>query len=158
MKTWGLGYKKAKQKAKQIYSAIGHIPCPALGDEIIAFTGVGFSHLVRKGRMPRTRNEQKKRFVLIPYIEKMIQNPRAVIEYRRTEEKILINRHGEQILIASVAEFWTFVEQIDDCGVKVVIRKLSTGGPKHFFSVMGDNVEIDRSQKGHIKNKKSRPK
>ena len=79
------------------------------------------------------------------------------MEYRRTEEKILVNRHGEQILVASVAEFWTFVEQIDDCEVKVVIRQLSTGGPKHFLSVMGDNVEIDKKQKGKAKNKKSRP-
>jgi len=157
MKAWALGYEKAKQKAREIYSAIGHIPCPALGDELIAFTGVGFSHLVRKGRIPRTRNEQKKRFVLVSYIERMVQNPRAVMEYRRTEEKILVNRHGEQILVASVAEFWTFVEQIDDCEVKVVIRQLSTGGPKHFLSVMGDNVEIDKKQKGKAKNKKSRP-
>jgi hypothetical protein len=25
----------------------------------------------------------------------------------------------------------------------VVVRQLGTGGPKHFFSVMGDNVNID---------------
>lgn len=158
MKTWTLGYKKAKQKAKDIYSAIGHIPCGALGGELVAFTGIGFNHLMRKGRMPRTRNEQKKRFVLVPFIEKMIQNPRAIIEYRHIEKKIIVNRHGEKVRLASVAEFWTFIEQIDNCEVKVVVRQLNTGGPKHFFSVMGDTVEIDNKQKAHTHTKKSRSK
>ena len=158
MKTWALGYEKAKQKARDIYSAIGHVPCPALGNELIAFTGIGFNHLVRKGRIPRTRNEQKKRFVLIPRAEQMVRNPRAAIEYRRTEEKIVVDRHGEKTLVASVAEFWTFVEHIDGCEIKVVIRQLSTGGPKHFFSVMGDNVKIDARGKKGAKTKKSRSK
>ena len=156
MKTWALGYEKAKQKAKATYSAIGHISCPALGDEIVAFTSLGFNHLVRKGRVPRTRNDQKKRFVLIPYVEQMIKNPRATMEYRRTENKIIVDRHGERVLIESVAEFWTFVERFDDCVIKVVVRQLSTGGPKHFLSVMGDNVEIDNRAKKHTKIKKSR--
>ena len=158
MKTWALGYAKAKQKAKEIYSAIGHVPCAALGNELVAFTGIGFNHLVRKGRVPRTRNDQKKRFALVPYIEMMTKNPRAVIEYRRVEEKIVVDRHGEKMLVASVAEFWTFVEHIEGCEVKVVIRQLDTGGPKHFFSVMADNVEIDNKAKVHKQNKKSRSK
>jgi len=153
MKAWKLGYEKAKQKAKAIYSAIGHVPSDALDGEIVAFTSTGFNHLVRKGRNPRTRNEQKKRFVLVQYVEAMVKNPRAVIEYRQTIEKIEVNRHGETALIESVAEFWTFVEEIDDCTVKVVVRQLNTGGPKHFFSVMGDNVDIDKRVS---KNKKSR--
>lgn len=153
MKAWKLGYEKAKQKAKALYTAIGHVPCSALGDELVAFTGIGFNHLMRKGRIPRTRNEQKKRFVLVPYIELMIQNSRAVIEYRQTTEKVEIDRHGEKILVTSTAEFWTFVEEIGDCTVRVVIRQLSTGGPKHFFSVMGSNVIIDKRTP---RNKKSR--
>jgi len=92
----------------------------------------------------------------VPYIEQMIQHPRAVIEYRRTEEKIFVNRHGVRTLVASVAEFWTFVEKIDDCEVKVVVRQFNTGGPKHFFSVMGDNVEIDNKPQVRPNNKKSR--
>ena len=153
MKAWKLGYEKAKQKAKDLYSAIGHVPSDALGGDLVAFTRVGFNHLVRKGRNPRTRNEQKKRFVLVQYIEAMVQNPRAVIEYRQTVEKVEVDRYGETLLVTSMAEFWTFVEEIDDCTVKVVIRQLSTGGPKHFLSVMGDNVTIEKSVS---KNKKSR--
>jgi hypothetical protein len=107
MKAWKLGYETAKEKAKTLYITIGHIPSPALGGELVAFTSIGFNHLVRKGRNPRTRNEQKKRFVLVQHIESMVQNPRAVIEYRQTVEKIEANRHGEKVLIESIAEFWT---------------------------------------------------
>jgi len=153
MKTWKLGYGKAKQKAKTIYSAIGQVSCTALGNEAVAFTGIGFNHLMRKGRIPRTRNEQKKRFVLVPYIKQVIKNSQMVSEYRQTTEMVEINRYGKKIIVSSQAEFWKLVEKIDDCVVKVVIRQLGTGGPKHFFSVMGDNITIDKRL---CKNKKSR--
>jgi hypothetical protein len=152
MKAWKLGYEKAKAKAKAIYVAIGHIPCPALGGGLIAFTSIGFNHLVRKGRNPRPRNEQKRRFVLLSHVETIVQNPRATIEYRQEVKKVWVNRHGERLLVESTAEFWTFVERVGDCMVKVVVRQLGTGGPKHFFSVMGDNVVVE----GGVKNKKSR--
>ncbi len=156
MKTWSLGYTKAKKKAKTIYSKIGRIQCPAFGGEHVSFTSEGFNHLMRKGRLPRTKNEQKKRFVLIPYIEQIIKNPKAVILYERRETKVISNRHGEKISIQSIADFWTFVEIINGCRIKVVIRKISEKGNKHFFSVMGDKIKINRGKK--IKNtiKKSR--
>lgn len=136
-----LGYEKAKQQAKQIYSKIGRIKSPALGDEYVFFTSAGFDHILRKGRIPRTRNEQKRRFTLISYVETIIKNPIAKIIYRKTEVKEKVDRHGEKILIESVAHFWTFIEKIDDCIIKVVIRQLANKD-KHFFSVMGDNVRI----------------
>ena len=136
-----LGYEKAKQQAKQIYSKIGRIKCPALGDEYVFFTSAGFDHILRKGRIPRTRNEQKRRFTLMPYVENIIKNPTAKIIYRKLDVKEKVNRHGEKVLVESVAHFWTFREKINDCVIKVVIRQLANKD-KHFFSVMGDNVKI----------------
>lgn len=141
-----LGYKKAKQQAKQIYSKIGRIKCAALGDEYVFFTSAGFDHLLRKGRIPRTRNEQKRRFTLLPYVENIIKNPTAKIVYRKLDVKEKANRHGEKVLIESVAHFWTFKEKIDDCVIKVVIRQLENKD-KHFFSVMGDNIKIISTKK-----------
>jgi len=143
MKTWNLGYEKAREKAKNIYSKIGQISCPALNGEYVSFTSAGFNHLIRKGRIPRTRNEQKRRFVLLPFVDQIIKNPKATIQYQRREEKYHINRHGTKILKTSMADFWTFVEKVNDCVVKVVIRQLNKTSNKHFFSVMGDNVKID---------------
>lgn len=141
-----LGYEKAKQQAKQIYSKIGRIKCPALGDEYVLFTSAGFNHILRKGRILRTRNEQKRRFTLLPYVENIIKNPDTKISYRKKEIKEKSNRHGEKILIESMAHFWTFKEKINDCVIKVVIRQLENKN-KHFFSVMGDNVNIVSKKK-----------
>ncbi len=150
MKTWGVGYEKSKKKAKGIYSKIGHIRCPALNNEYISFSRIGFNHLIRKGRIPRTRNEQKRRFVLLPYVEEIIKNSKALILYRRKIVKYKANRHGKKILIESEADFWIFIKKIKSCTVKVVVRQLGNGN-KHFLSVMGDDIEIDNRVK---KNKK----
>lgn len=141
-----LGYEKAKKQAKQLYSRIGRIKCPALGDEYVFFTSAGFDHILRKGRIPRTRNEQKRRFTLLPYIESIIKNPDTKIAYRKSDIKEKVNRHGEKVLIESVAHFWTFREKINDCVIKVVVRQLANKD-KHFFSVMGDNVKIVSKKK-----------
>ena len=125
-------------------------------DEQVAFTNEGFNHLLRRGRIPRPKNEQKRRFVLIPYIEEIIRNPKANIRYERRNTRIIINRHGEKILVQSIADFWVFAEKIDDCMVKVVIRQLNPNGSKHFMSVMGDNVQIDNKARNKHDIKKPR--
>ena len=139
-KPWNLGYEKSKQKAKEIYSKIGRIQSPAFGGELVAFTSAGFNHLVRKGRIPRPKNEQKRRFTLIPYVEQIIKNPKATLLYERRETRYVTDRHGKKVTIQSVADFWTFVEIIENCKIKVVVRQLDTDGPKHFLSVMGDDA------------------
>ncbi len=111
MKAQKLGYEKAKKKAKTIYSKIGRINCPAIGDAHVFFGSLGFNHIMRKGRIPRTRNEQKRRFTLLPYIESMINNPKATIIYRKETVKEKVNRHGQKVLIESVAHFWAFIEK-----------------------------------------------
>lgn len=142
-------YEQLKLKTKKAYSKIGRIHSPALNDEYVAFTSKGFTHLIRKGRNPRPRNEQAKRFLLIPYAEQIIRNPRVTILYRSIETKYYINRHGQKILTTSTAHFWTFVESNKDTKIKVVVRQLNQG-PKHFFSIMGNNQKRRSS-----KNKKS---
>jgi len=96
--------------------------------------------------MPRTRNEQKRRFVLLPYVKKIITNPKAIILYEQKEFKNKVNRHGSKVVISSVADFWTFVENINNCVIKVVIIQIK-GGQKHFISIMGDNVKIKKDKK-----------
>jgi len=147
MTAWSLGYRKSKEKAKRIYSKIGHIKSPALGDELVAFASAGFNHLVRKGRIPRTKSEQKRRFALIPYVEKIIKNPKAKILYERRETKVIRNKHGDKELVQSVASFWTFVEKVDDRIIKVVVRQLDTGAPRHFLSVMEDMIKRKKVNK-----------
>jgi len=150
MKTWGIGYEKSKEKARQIYRKIGIISSPALGGSDVVFGAIGFNHLVRKGRIPRPRNEQKKRFVLLEYVEAIIKNPVAKIKYRQEIGKVKINRYGKILLKDSIIHFWTFFEKIEDCEVKVVISQVESG-KKHFLSIMGNNVQIDNKNYNHNK-------
>ncbi len=143
-------YKQLKLKAKKHYAKIGRIPSPALSNEYVAFTSKGFTHLVRKGRNPRPRNEQIRRFALLPHAETIIKNPEAVIIYRTTETKYWTNRYGQKVLITSTAHFWTFVEIREGKEIKVVVRQLNLG-QKHFFSIMGNN------QKRRLKRIKKSP-
>ena len=136
MKNWNFGYKISKQLAKDTYSKIGSVSCPALGGEIIEFTSNGFEHLIRKGRKLRTKNEQRRRFDLVPYIEEIVKNPHAKITFRQTEKKYVVNRQGENIQLTSRASFWTFYTQINTSKIKVVIRQIHPG-QKQFQSVMG---------------------
>lgn len=142
-------YEQLKLKAKKIYSKIGEIPSPAFNNEYVAFTNKGFTHLIRKGRNPRPRSEQKRRFLLIPYAEQIIKNPKATILYRSSETKYYINRYGQKILTTSTAHFWTFVDIIKGTKIKVVVRQLNQG-QRHFFSIMGNNQKMRLK-----KNKKS---
>jgi len=142
IRTWSIGYQKSKQRAKRLYSKIGRISCPAFSGNFVSFNCIGFNHLIRKGRIPRTRNEQKRRFVLLSYVEKIIKDPEANIVYKRKETKYKTNRYGNKCLTTSMADFWTFIKKIDSCTIKVVIAQTNKKGGKYFLSIMGDNVKI----------------
>lgn len=102
-----------------------------------------------RGRVPRPKVEQKKRFVLLKYAEKIITNPKATILYREKEIKrrtSKTNKYGKNILITSKAQFWTFVDEVGSCRIKVVVVKINNGIEK-FCSIMGDNVQTKKRKK-----------
>lgn len=140
-----MGYFEIKQQAKNVYSKIGRLPCPALGGEYVTFNRLGFSHLLRKGHVPRPKSEQKRRLFLLKYAEQIVKNPKSKIYFRQTEEKYFINRHGQKILTTSIAKFWTFIEDVDNKKIKLVIRQLGSG-QKHFLSIMEDNRHKKRAR------------
>jgi hypothetical protein len=155
MKIWSLGYNKSKEKAKKIYRRIGIVQSPALGGDEISFNQLGFTHLVRRGRIPRSKNDQRKRFRLIPYLESIVTDQKAIITYDETEEDETINRHGVKMHRKSKGYFWNFKTKIEDCEVKITIRQLNNG-KKHFFSVWGDNISVRGKKRTKKKTKKTR--
>jgi len=145
IKTWNLGYKKARKKAEKIYSKIETILCPALNSNI-TFSRWGFKHIVYKGRISRTKREQKKRFVLLQYAVQIIKNPQAIILYKEKEIEYKPNK-------VSQAKFWAFIEEVKSCKIKVVIIQIGNGNKK-FCSIMGNNVKTS----GRKKTTKNPPK
>lgn len=139
-----MGYQTCKKWAKDFYKKIGIVLSPALGNQFVSFNNIGFNHLIRKLSL-RSRNEQKKRFLLLPKVEFIIKNPKAVVVYRREEKKILIKIKEARTLKESVVHYWTFVYFTGSKRIKVVIRQVNNGS-KHFYSVMDKRVDKQKTR------------
>ena len=133
-----MGYLACKKWAKKFYKKIGTILSPALDNKYISFNNTGFNHLIRKISL-RSRNEQKRRFLLLPKAESIIKNPKSVIIYRKEEKKIFIKKRELKMLKESVIHYWTFVHFTDSRRIKVVIRQVNNG-VKHFYSIMDKKI------------------
>jgi hypothetical protein len=110
-------YKKTKKEAREIYNKIGRVWCPALNDYIV-FNRTGFRHLLRKNSLPRARNEQKRRFALLPQSALILSDPFVNITHRK-EGKF---------------DFWAFTKEHNNRKIKVIIRQIGEH-QKHFFSI-----------------------
>jgi hypothetical protein len=116
-------YEEEKHRAKEYYKRLGRIWCPGLNDYVV-FNSVGFRHLMRKGGTWRSKDEQMRRFDLLPYAQKIITDPKAVFI---TEKRTLIP-------LTSEAEFFACTNQIDGQQITVIIRQINMR-QKHFFSI-----------------------
>jgi hypothetical protein len=139
-----MGYLACKKWAKKFYKTIGIVLSPALDNQYVSFNNTGFTHLIRKMSL-RSRNEQKRRFLLLPKVESIIKNPKALIVYRKEEKKILIKKKEAKILKESIVHYWTFVCFTDSKRIKVVIRQINNGS-KHFYSIMDKKVDKQKTR------------
>lgn len=112
-------YEQLKKEAWDFYSKLKPISCPALSYEKVIFTGVGFNHILRKGNVPRIKQDQMRRFRLLRYVPAVLQSKTASVSVRE-------NKH---------VRFWTIADQVGEKIIKVVISQFK-GGPKYFFSIM----------------------
>jgi hypothetical protein len=126
-------YEEAKRKAKELYSKIGRVWCPALGENII-FNDVGFRHLIRKGGVRRPKSEQKRRFAFLSHVEGIIKNPDAKFSFEKREMFRSIKWRNEKRIVMTRAKFWACAESRDGCLITVVVRQFN-GKAKHFLSV-----------------------
>jgi hypothetical protein len=115
------GYQNTKKEAREYYAKINRVWCLRLASFVI-FDRAGFQHLIRRGKIPRPKSEQKRRFALLPRAVEMLNNPDAHIFYKK---KVFEN--GE-------AEFWIFKQTVNKTMISVVLRRIGNGNI-HFFSV-----------------------
>lgn len=110
-------YEALKKEAKESYDKIGRVWCPALNEHIV-FKNPGFRHLIWKGPIHRPKSQQKQRFALLAYAEKVIKNANAEVSDR----------------LEGNVHFVAFAAEEDGKKIKVVTRRLSKG-ERHFFSI-----------------------
>ena len=114
-------FKEFVKKARERYRKIGSVPCPTFGGERVYFTRAGFKHLIRKGRLPRLKEEQIKRLKLMP------QGP--VLLAKNTKFSTYTAHPN--------VSFWSFIGTKNKKKVTVIVRQFNAK-PKHFFSIFED--------------------
>ena len=122
------GYKSTKRLAKSIYKKIKKVICPILNGEEIHFNATGFGHLIRKLKI-RSRNEQKRRFRLIPFAKRTILESKIIEDYRENK----INK-------GKVVKEWALVHTFGILTIKLIIKQVGNGN-KHFYSIMQKNTK-----------------
>jgi hypothetical protein len=117
-------WKKFIKKTHESYRKIGSIPCPAFNGELVYFNRNGWKHLIRKGRIPRTQDEQLERLQLISKAPLLLN----------TSSKY--HMHTIELQGKSIAHFWSFVNKNK---ITIIVRQINNG-PRHFFSIFKDNT------------------
>lgn len=119
-------HKELIKKHYEEYKKIGYVECPAFDGEKVYFNKHGFGHLIRKGKVPRTRSEQIKRINLIPNVILILRKVNKIHKCTLNE----IDGHP--------ALFWPFDIFIGSVKTRIIVRQLGYHGRKHFYSVMDD--------------------
>lgn len=110
------------KKYKEEYYSIECVICPALNNKIVFINSYGFKHLIRKGRIPRSKKEKQKRLYLIVYIRSVLQKG-TLVEIR---EEYMGN--------IKMNTFWCIEYLIDTKIIRVILRRIQKG-KIHFFSI-----------------------
>jgi len=119
------------KRKRLAYKTISSVPCPAFSDEPVHFNKDGFNHLIRKGRLPRTSIEIRKRLALLSEVPGILKSCDSYDTYRLHTSTEGIN----------ISEFWSLSAKREDEKIIVVIRQIGNG-TKHFFSVMSDDLSL----------------
>lgn len=117
-----------KKKAREKYSKIGQIKCPAFPKEKILFNAKGFNHLFYKGsHRSRGKKHIQIRVKLLDQAVKLLK----IVTIFQEKDRYLTYIKGQKKTI----KYWAFEGVIDNRRIKVIIRQIGKG-KKHFWSVI----------------------
>ena len=77
--------KEFIEKEKTKYYQINNIRSVIFLNQEIIFNKTGFNHLIKKGKYRRSTSEKVRRFGLLIYIERILQDYHVEVEYRYME-------------------------------------------------------------------------
>ena len=124
-------WKEFIKNAREEYKKIGSVTCPAFGKEKIYFTSEGFKHLIFRDRKYRPKSDQVRRVKLIGHIIDVLKSSTKYTKYSSFEVNTNICLNTVNI----THHLWSFIDQIDNKRITVVVRQIGTGS-KHFLSIM----------------------
>jgi hypothetical protein len=123
-------YESKKKAARKIYTARPLIYSPFF-HETVLLSSEGFRHLSVSSQGQRSRDEQIRRFILLPLALYILETATTLRGYRK--QLVSVGSSKERKMI----QWWRFAESFREEGIKagVVVRKV--GNEKlHFWSTM----------------------
>ncbi len=125
-----MDYGLVRAEAGKYYQTIGAVFSPALR-ELIYFSNHGFRHILfKRGRKGRARNQQIRRFSLLPLAVELIGLSTTHQEFEMTVE---MHRRKNKMV-----RYWGIIAILRGEKIKVVIRKMGENGMTHFWSIIPD--------------------
>jgi len=120
--------KTLKEKAKEKYSKIGEVTCPAFPNEKIVFNAKGFNHIFYKGgRSGRSKVNIATKIRLLDRAVELLKKS-AVFQEQDSYNAIYRGKRRKH-------KFWAFEGVIKDRRIKVIVRQVGRG-KKHYWSVI----------------------
>lgn len=135
--------KTLKEKAKEKYSRIQSINCPAFPNETIVFNAKGFNHLFYKGA--RSGRNKVSIAVRIRLLDRAVELLTKSMFFQEEDSYEGVYRGKKKKY-----QFWALEGIIKNKRIKVVVRQIGKG-KKHFWSV----IPSWRKSKFGIKNVRS---
>jgi len=130
-------YEKVKEEAREFYTKIGRIFCPAL-NQAIHFTRDGFNHIIyQKGAKERDKAAQMSRFRLLPLAVKLVAQASTYQEYEKTVKEFEVkNKKKKRVIKNKPVCYWGLIGIIENRKLKVTIKQEGHNGPLRFWSVV----------------------
>jgi hypothetical protein len=129
-------YERKKEAAQLVYSAQPLIHSPFFNQDIV-LNSEGFRHLSRSARGKRRKEEQIRRFILLPLGVHVLKTATTLQGYRKRLVPVgtLNRRRGPNR--RKRVQWWAFVALFvdQDIKVRVIVRRVG-GGKLHFWSIM----------------------
>lgn len=127
--------KQANAKARNYYTALTSVICPALGFEIF-FPSESFNHIKYMAkRNVRDTNSQIMRYKLLPLGVKLIAHTNTFQEYEETEQSFNAINNGDKETKVKKVKCWGLIAIFENKKIKVILRKVGNGNP-HFWSIV----------------------
>lgn len=128
-------YQKTRCEAKKYFEELQPVVSPCISEEV-TFSVDGFSHIVyKKGNVERNRNQQVRRFKILPLAIKLISIATTYQEYEEIEKEVSIRRYGNRMKKMRLVKYWGIAAIIDNQKIKVILRKIGNGYLR-FWSVI----------------------
>ena len=129
-------FRKAKERAHDLYTAQPSIRCPYFQIQVV-LNSDGFHHLQFSARHERNKWEQMLKFRLLPLALQVIRSSGTVQEYRRLLGPFGTPSARDGAVRMKEVEYWGFVAIVGDKRIKIrtVLRRVGNGNVM-FWSVM----------------------